>query len=345
MNPVSRTIRIACGDRPASNRNREALLISNRLNRRAGLRIFGLCLATSVASVAIAAAFAPPSTVAAIDPVIRTDDVDRFYRIYAAANGQPSAEQLQHDYLDAGTDGLHQLARMRNVSGASIAANLAKHPEIYADAKRCTAVLPQVRERLKTALRKLGELYPEARFPPVTIAIGRGKPVGVGSPVSGVQIGLEALCATNWLTADVEDRFVQVISHEYVHVQQVQALVDDEHPTVLGASLIEGAADFVGELISGGIAYSYLGAMTKGREKEIETAFVGDMKTRDLSNWLYNSKPEKPSDLGYWVGYRIVKSYYRHAHDKRRALRDIIEMNDPERFLAASGWHPGIKFD
>jgi hypothetical protein len=290
-------------------------------------------------------AFSASSTATTIDPVIRTDDVDRFYRVYAAADGQPSAEQLQRDYLDAGTDGLHQLARLRNVTGASIAANLSKHPETYADARRCTAVLPQVRERLKAALRKLGELYPEARFPPVTIAIGRGKPVGVGSPVSGVQIGLEALCATNWLTADVGDRFVQVISHEYVHVQQVQALVDDEHPTVLGMSLIEGAADFVGELMSGGLAFAYLPAMTKGREKEIETAFVGDTKSRDLSNWLYNSKPEKPSDLGYWVGYRIVKSYYQHAHDKRRALREIIEMNDPERFLAASGWQPGIKLD
>jgi hypothetical protein len=321
------------------------LVISNRSNRRAGLRICGLCVAVGIASFVGAAAFSAPGASATVEPVIHTDDVDRFYRLYAAANGLPSAEQLQHDYLDAGTDGLHQLARLRNVTGTSIAANLAKRPEIYADAKRCTAVLPRVRERLKAALHKLGELYPNARFPPVTIAIGRGKPVGIGSPVSGVQIGLEALCATNWLTANVEDRFVQVISHEYVHVQQVQTLVDDEHPTVLGASLIEGAADFVGEQISGGVAYSYLGAMTKGREKEIETAFVGDMQTRDLSNWLYNSMPEKPSDLGYWVGYRIVKSYYQHAPDKQRALREIIEMNDPERFLAASGWQPGIKLD
>ena len=39
-------------------------------------------------------------------------------------------------------------------------------------------------------------------------------------------------------------------------------------------------------------------------------------------------------DLGYWVGYRIVKSYYQHAADKRRAIRDILEMSDPKAFLA-----------
>jgi len=293
-------------------------MIPGRSNLLANLRIMDFFLATVTACAAFVSIVGSAATVsAAAGPVIQTEDVERFYRVYEAANGQPTAEQLQHDYIDAGTEGLHQFANIRHISGEAIATTLAKRPEIYADAKRCTAVLPRVRERLTVAMRKLGGLYPEARFPPVTIAVGRGKPVGVGSPVTGVQIGLEALCATNWLNANVEDRFVNVISHEYVHVQQVQALVDDEKPTVLSMSLIEGAADFVGELISGDVSYAYLKDMTKGREKEVETAFVADMKSRDLSHWLYNSTPEKPSDLGYWVGYRIVKSYYQHARDRR----------------------------
>jgi uncharacterized protein YjaZ len=188
----------------------------------------------------------------------------------------------------------------------------------------------------------LGRLYPEARFPPVTIAVGRGKPVGVGSPASGVQIGLEALCATNYLNPNVEDRFVHVIAHEYAHVQQVTALVDDQHPTVLEGSLIEGAAEFTAELISGEVAYSQFAASTQGHEKEIETAFVVDENATDLSKWLNNGTAEKPGDLGYWVGYRVVKSYYQRASDKRRALRETLEMTDPQAFLTKSGWYPGI---
>jgi hypothetical protein len=42
------------------------------------------------------------------------------------------------------------------------------------------------------------------------------------------------------------------------------------------------------------------------------------------------------------VGYRIVKSYYLHATDKRAALRDIIQVQDVKAFLAKSGWFPGI---
>jgi len=296
--------------------------------------------------VAISAAAQSPKSAApvpAVGPVIQIDDVERFYKVYDAAGGHPTAEQLQHDYIDPGSDGLHHLSKVRNVTGAAIAKTLTEHPEIYSDAKHCTAVLPQVRERLQVAMLKLRDLYPEAKFPPVTIAVGRGKPVGVGSPASGVQIGLEALCATNWMNPNVEDRFVNVIAHEYAHVQQAQALADDEHPTVLEMSLIEGAADFTAELISGEISsYQFVGTMN-GREKEIETAFVPDEDKTDISKWLYNGTREKPGDLGYWVGYRIVKSYYQHAADKRQAFREILEMSDPKAFLAKSGWYPGIQ--
>ncbi len=303
-----------------------------------------------VVGTLVCAAFsgAPPEASAkasnqAAEAVIDISDVDAFYRIYDAAGGHPTADQLQHDYLDDGSQGLHDFAKLRRITGEAIAKNLAEHPEMYSDAKRCLAVLPQVRQRVVAVRREMSRLYPPAHFPPVTIAVGRGRPVGVGSPVTGVQIGLEALCATNWMGASVEDRFVHSIAHEYVHAQQVRALVDDEHPTVLEVSLIEGAADFTGELTSGGVSYAYLDTATKGRELEIETAFVPDEDKTDLSAWVYNSTMEHPRDLGYWVGYRIVKSYYQHSDDKHRALREILAMNDPKAFLAKSGWYPGIR--
>ena len=266
---------------------------------------------------------------------IQIGDVARFYRVYDAADGHPTAEALQRDYLDPGSEGLHRLAQLRRVSGESIAANIGKNPSIYVDAKRCMAALPRVRDRVVVSLQELATLYPEARFPPVTIAVGRGKPVGV-TDAKGVMIGLEALCAVNWMQPDVEDRFVYVIAHEYAHVQQAIAspvFYDNEKPTVLEESLIEGAAEFVGEMISGGIAYPEFKTREQGREKDIETAFVADEDKTDLSAWLYNGTLTKPGDLGYWVGYRIVASYYERASDKRQALRDILEMKDAKPFL------------
>ena len=274
---------------------------------------------------------------------IHTEDVELFYKIYDAAGGHPTAEQLQRDYIDAGSEGLHHLAKLRNVTGVRIADTLTKRPELYSNARRCMAALPRVHERVDAAIRTLVRLYPQARTPPVTIAVGRGKPVGVGSPVTGLQIGLEALCAAEWFNPNVEDRFVHVIAHEYGHVQQVRALVDHEHPTVLERSLIEGAAEFVAELTSGRMGYSHFPALTQGREREIETAFAADVDQTDLSRWIDNSTLEQGNELGTWVGYRIVKAYYQRAADKQQALREILEMSDPKAFLAKSGWHPGMK--
>jgi hypothetical protein len=310
-------------------------------NNRMRARVFAAAVALMLLAGRQPAAAAEPGP-AQGGPVIEIDDVTRFYRLYDAAGGHPSAEQLQRDYLDAGSEGLHTFARLRDITGVRIAATLAKDPAIYADAKRCMAVLPAARVRLVAAMRRLGELYPAARFPPVTIAVSRGKPVGVGSPVDGVMIGLEALCGVTYFDPDVEDRFVHVITHEYVHVQQARALVDDEHPTVLEGSLVEGAAEFMAELITGSVSEPGVWAEAKGRETAIETAFVSDEDKTDLSAWLYNGTIDKPGDLGYWVGYRIVKAYYVHAADKRQAIRDIIEMHDPKAFLARSGWRPGI---
>jgi uncharacterized protein YjaZ len=50
-----------------------------------------------------------------------------------------------------------------------------------------------------------------------------------------------------------------------------------------------------------------------------------------------------PSAVGYWVGYRIVKSYYQHSADKSRTVREILQMSDPKAFLAKSGWYPCIQ--
>jgi hypothetical protein len=297
------------------------------------------CLGLAFAVVAWISICVPAQSA---ETMIHTDDVDLFYKVYDAADGHPTAEQLQRDYLDAGSEGLHNLAKLRNVSGVRIADTLSKHPELYVKARGCTAALPRVRERVEVALRNLVRLYPQARTPPVTIAVGRGKPVGVGSPVTGLQIGLEALCSAEWMNPNVEDRFVHVIAHEYAHLQQVRELVDDEHPTVLERSLIEGAAEFVAALTSGKTGYAHFDALTKGREREIETAFVADVDQTELSRWVDNSTMEKGNDLGYWVGYRICKAYYQRATDKRQALREILELSDPHAFLAKSGWQPGM---
>src|SRR5690606_40502159 len=86
-------------------------------------------LCAGIATFAIAFAMAPVNAgdtpasgaTATKGAVVHTEDVALFYRVYDAANGHPTAAQLQLDYLDQGSDGLHVLARERKVTGQRIA--------------------------------------------------------------------------------------------------------------------------------------------------------------------------------------------------------------------------------
>jgi uncharacterized protein YjaZ len=54
----------------------------------------------------------------------------------------------------------------------------------------------------------------------------------------------------------IEDRFVRVTVHEFVHVQQPTETTDAQNPTLLEAALMEGSAELATELLSGEVAYT-----------------------------------------------------------------------------------------
>lgn len=311
------------------------------MRRRIAWSTLGAALLASSAGHA-ADAPAPQETARV---AIVTSDVDRFYALYddLAIVSQPDV--LAARYLADASPGLVEFMAMRRITPERVAKALREKPELYRDARGCANTLGKVRGRLTAAADRLAELYPSAIFPPITIAMSRGTPVAAADS-KGLYVALEALCAAKFFEADDEDRFVHVIAHEYVHAQQPLAQVESDSDTVLHASLVEGAAEFVAEQIGGSVAYTHLHRWAVGREAAIERDFFAekDSQAKD-SRWVYNQlgTPDWPGDLGYWVGYRIVKSYYNRAPDKAAALKAIIEMGDPAAFLAASGWTPGMK--
>lgn len=182
--------------------------------------------------------------------VIQTEDVARFFQVLDASKGRPSAQDLERHYLDPGSKALHGFTASRIGSMERLARAIQDKPALFAKARTCATALPSIRTRVAAAVDQLGALLPSARFPPVTVLVGRGNSGGVTTP-DGVVIGLEALCNADWMQPDIGDRFVHLIAHEYVHVQQPGASVDVAQPTLLYQTLLEGGAEYVGELISG----------------------------------------------------------------------------------------------
>ena len=58
---------------------------------------------------------------------------------------------------------------------------------------------------------------------------------------------------------------------------------------------------------------------------------------------MYNpSSDKKPGDLGYYLGYKIVKTYYNNSKDKKRAIYDILNITDFDLFLKQSQYIMGL---
>lgn len=302
-----------------------------------GVRLALLAAMLLAASLARAGALATP-------PVVRTDDVDRFYRVYDEAHGLPTAEALQTGYLDPGSVGLHEYLKARIKSAANLQHAIEVRPADYAGARRCLAPLADTQARLPAVFARLVEAYPAARIAPVTLVIGRDDTGGNTTP-DGVLIGVETMCRSNWLGDDIATRFVHIIAHEMAHVQQPAAAQDDvPGATLLFQSLLEGGADLMADLTSGGTANPQLQQWTRGHECAIERAFQKDALGNDISHWLYNGvgTADKPGDLGYWVGYRIAKAYYERAMDKKAAIDRLLHIDNASapQLLKDSGWTP-----
>src|SRR3546814_17660743 len=104
----------------------QRISMSTRNMRRLAAGIVACTLAFATAPV-LAQDVSTTRSAATAGAIVHTEDVDLFYRLYHAAGGHPTAEQLQHDYLDPGSAGLPVLAREPHGHGPTTAHN--PHPK------------------------------------------------------------------------------------------------------------------------------------------------------------------------------------------------------------------------
>jgi hypothetical protein len=316
---------------------------------------------SSGAAAATCASYRAPAATGTSDPdlaVLETSDLERFLSVLAAhPPGDPQLPAaLQAGYLDPGTPGLKEFTSLRICSATQLGRTVTEAGAFY------TSIVPQLRrlsgdpavqEPIRTAFAALRARYPQAVFLPTYFTVGRLTTGGaVGN--AGLLIGAEYLAGgPGVVTTGLPDFVVRnvhppeeaaaIVTHEQVHVQQALAggLMSFQGRTLLEDSLLEGGADFVGNLAAGSFINRWLHDWAAPREAEIWRDFATQMNGTDHSRWLYNqaaAAPDRPGDLGYYVGYQICEAYYEAAADKDRALADIMRVRDAAAFLAASGY-------
>jgi hypothetical protein len=272
---------------------------------------------------------------------IITTDVTNFWIAFDASRPDFGPAPFQKLYIDKGTKGLHDFIKGRITSAERLADVVRSHSKYYESIRPSTDSIPGMAHEIRGSLVKLKEIYPPAIFPPVYFVVGALSSGGTAQS-AGLIIGAEMYGLTpttprqelnDWLNTVIKPvRDVpHIVAHELVHYQQKY-----DGGSLLAACIKEGGADFIAELISGKHINGHVHEFANSREKELWIEFKGRMLKKDYKGWLYSSTEGRPNDLGYWMGYKIVKSYYDHSPDKHKAVDDFMHIRNFEKFLAES---------
>ena len=284
---------------------------------------------------------------------IITSDIDKFWSLYDKLDDPNADEILMNEYIMKGSQGLKTFFEVRLSWRASqLITAVRDYGKYYESIRETSLSLKNYIPTIKAAAAKLKTIYPESIFPPTTFFIGNINNFGTADGGAGQLIGAEFLCdlktadtsqLNRWQKSALTDtsKILGIIIHELIHIEQQTASPDN----LLARAINEGAADFVSELVLGFNLNSRIHAYGNANEKALWEKFKKQMDGTKTDDWLYNGLDDKrgyPADLGYYMGYKICEAYYNKAQDKKQAVKDILTIQDFEKFLSDSGYNGTI---
>ncbi|MBN9297390.1 MAG: hypothetical protein J0I41_10280 [Filimonas sp.] len=292
---------------------------------------------------------------------VQTIDIDHFWEAFDRLKGSrtfaDSVAVFQQYYLDRATDGLLDFIEVRDLTAEKYVAQVKLYPRYFASIRKRTYEVEKVKPVIEEVFERFKTIY--SNFKPFKVCFAMGI-LNTGGTVSNsfILIGTEVMASSpeadlsefvkynntnkvNQLSArkNFEEEIRKIVAHECGHTQQKPGMADTAiQCKLLYQSIREGACDFVGELLVHGHINTAGNNYGDKHELQLWTAFKNELCNENIGNWLYNSDRVKnqPGDLGYYIGYKIVQSYYENAIDKKKAIADILEMTDPVDFLMKS---------
>jgi hypothetical protein len=283
--------------------------------------------------------------------VIVTEDIPRFWTAFDVMTSSTDTAPLRA-YIDQGTVGLRDFTDLRWKNAKTLTQMVWPLRAYYASIRANTLAAAQLEPEIRKAFAVADTLIEDAVFPDVYFAIG-GLSTGGTTSDHGLLIGVEMFslspdsptdALSPWQKSAVRgpDILPAIVAHELVHYQQKYG----GGKTLLGQSIREGSADFVGKLLAGRTINETIEAYGSAHEAELWAEFKAAMDGTDVSRWLYNggaitATSTRPADLGYFIGARIAAAYYARAANKHQSIQDILRIGDFHTFLTASGYNGG----
>ncbi|MEB3347773.1 DUF2268 domain-containing putative Zn-dependent protease [Aquimarina gracilis] len=269
-------------------------------------------------------------------------DIDLFWKSFDKLMKDTLTNPFE-SYIKYGSPGVQNFINdQRIVSAHELKKLVLSEKEYYQKVRPSTHNAKDFSKQIKASFYALEYLYPDAIFPPTYFLIGRTTSGGTASD-AGLSIGIE-IFSDNQISTEYGrpsldlDLLPFLVSHEIIHFIQLDDKSDD---SLLKHCIREGAADFIAEMIAGEQVkycngpnvYSYGEANLKRLLKE----FDNNKNSSNLSPWLYSKTNDgRPQNLGYWIGYKIVESYYNHHPNKKKAIKEILNIKNYTKFYKQS---------
>ncbi|PJJ83616.1 Ig-like domain-containing protein [Mucilaginibacter auburnensis] len=271
--------------------------------------------------------------------IVYTDDIDRFWQAYdsvaTTTDTVKQAEFIQRIYVNQGTPGLKAFMEARNYNAKLWVALIHKYPRFWKSIRNNTLNIKNQVPAISKSIDNFRKLYPELRPSKMYFTVGGVRSGGtttddmvlIGTEIAAADEHTDAAELNDWLKDVFKNQqpsnLVALNVHEYVHTQQIAGNAQ----FLLAQTIMEGSADFIAELVTqkkNNNAYMVYG---RSHEQELKDKFLVEMFSTATDSWLYNGSNNPHSDLGYFMGYVICKSYYLHHNDKRQAIKKIIELD------------------
>jgi predicted Zn-dependent protease DUF2268 len=281
-----------------------------------------------------------------------TDDVHRFWEAYDLAQKDTANRVAIYKkyYFEKSSRGMQDYMGLKVSSINSFVQHYDKRPLFYRAIRNNTFQTDSLKPAIYASFEKLKTIYPPAIFPDIYFIMGAYTSGGTTTD-AGLLIGVNQVCRTDDIPLSElnlweKNNFIYlkdlpgIVAHELIHIEQDSLLLSDD-TTTLNAVLVEGMADFLGEMISGKNLNQRLNTWAKGKEKRIWQKFTSDMYLNRYDNWIANANqetPDNPADQGYWIGYQICRAYYMNATDKQQAIYEMLHFKNAREFLKKSKW-------
>lgn len=301
---------------------------------------------------------------------IVTTDIDNFWLAYDQINKlSDSLERIKlinELYIDKATEGLKGLISVRRYHDYEFVNNILNYPKYWNSIRGNSSYLLKDTEQIEKYLTKLKEIYPELKPASIYFSIGAFR---TGGTYEGnkVLLGAEFMLAQkNAILEELPKRIQNTLKeyapydipltaiHEYIHTQQKSW----ENQSIIHLCVAEGVAEFISTLITEKPLSSPVNFGKQNAERVLERYMEEIFRNKDVWNWLWseNQNELKVNDLGYYIGYEICERYYNKATDKKKAIKDLIELDysneeefaklvDGTNFLPMTLKEIGIKYE